>query len=206
MTQILKIHPTHPPSRLIDQVVKVLQAGGVMAYPTDTAYALGCRIGDKQAQERIQKIRALDKTHHFTLVCQNLSELSLYARVSNPVFRLLKAYTPGAYTFILPATSEVPKRLQNAKRKTIGLRVIHYPIASAILSALAEPIMSVSLILPGQNLPIFEFEQVYQALQGKVDLIIDAGDLLCEVTTVVDFLEEVPKIIRFGKGDAAAFL
>jgi len=206
MTQRLQIHATHPQPRLINRVVETLQRGDIIVYPTDTAYALGCHIGDKNAQERIQQIRGLDKNHNFTLVCQNLSELGTYARVDNSVFRLLKAYTPGAYTFILPASHEVPKRLQNPKRKTIGLRVPDHPIASAILGVLGEPMMSVSLLLPGDTLPLFDPDEIYEQLNGKVDLIVDSGTLLPEVTTVVDLVEGVPHVVRRGKGDPAPFV
>lgn len=206
MTQRLQIHATHPQGRLIGDVVETLQKGGVIVYPTDTAYALGCHIGDKNAQERIQRVRGLEKDHNFTLVCQNLSELGTYARVDNSVFRLLKAYTPGAYTFILPASPQVPKRLQNPKRKTVGLRVPDHPVATAILSVLGEPVMSVSLLLPGDNLPLFDPATIYQKLTGKVDLVIDSGTLLPEVTTVIDLVEGIPRVVRIGKGDPAPFL
>jgi tRNA threonylcarbamoyl adenosine modification protein (Sua5/YciO/YrdC/YwlC family) len=206
VTQVLDIHPTHPQPRLISQVVNTLQQGGVVAYPTDTAYALGCRIGDKEAQARIQQIRNLDKHHNFTLVCQNLSELGTYARVDNSVFRLLKAYTPGAYTFILPASHEVPKRLQNPKRKTIGLRVPDHPVTLAMLAALAEPIMSVSLILPADTMIMSDPEEIYQHLKGKIDLIASCGLLASELTTVIDLVEGTPNVLRVGKGDPKPFL
>ncbi|HVV68362.1 MAG TPA: L-threonylcarbamoyladenylate synthase [Gammaproteobacteria bacterium] len=205
MTQLLHIHPTHPQARLINQVVAVLQQGGVIAYPTDSAYALGCHLGDKNALERIKKLRELDKNHNFTLVCQNLSEIGTYAQVSNSIFRLLKANTPGAYTFILPASQEVPRRLQHPKRKTIGLRVPDNTIALEILKALNEPLMSVTLILPGDAIPLFDPETILERLQGQVDLIVDGGYCEIEPTTVVDLVEGVAKIIRVGKGDPAPF-
>jgi tRNA threonylcarbamoyl adenosine modification protein (Sua5/YciO/YrdC/YwlC family) len=200
MMRRLYIHPTHPQERLITQVVQVLQSGGVIAYPTDSAYALGCRLDDKNALERIRRLRELDKHHNFTLVCQNLSELSTYAHVSNTVFRLLKAHTPGAYTFILEATHEVPKRLQHDKRKTIGLRVPDYPIALAILAALGEPLMSVTLIFPGDTLPLSDPDDIYDRLGNGVDMMVDGGVCGIEPTTVVDLLSGVPEVVRMGKG------
>ena len=205
MTQLLHIHPANPQARLINQVVAVLQKGGVIAYPTDSAYALGCHLGDKDALERIKKLRELDKNHNFTLVCQNLSEIGTYAQVSNPVFRLLKANTPGPYTFILPASQEVPRRLQHPKRKTIGLRVPDNNIALEILKVLNEPLMSVTLILPGESIPLFDPEIIYKRLQGQIDLIVDGGYCEIEPTTVIDLVEGAPKIIRVGKGDPAPF-
>ncbi len=206
MAQLLEIHTTNPQPRLINSVITVLNQGGIIAYPTDSAYALGCQIGNKQAQERISQLRDLDKHHNFTLMCQNLSELGTYARVSNTIFRLLKAYTPGPYTFILPATQEVPKRLQNPKRKTIGLRVPDYPITLALLAALGEPLMSVTLILPGQSLPLVDPQEIYENLGGRVDLVVSGGICDLEPTTVVDLVEGAPQVIRVGKGDPAPFL
>lgn len=200
MTQYLSIHPTHPQPRLIQQVVETVQAGGIIAYPTDSAYALGCRLENKEALERIKQLRNLDKHHNFTLMCRDLSDLGTYARVSNPVFRMLKAHTPGAYTFILSATPEVPRRLQHPKRKTVGLRVPDHAISLAILEMLAEPMMSVTLILPGEALPITDPETAYSALEGKVEMVIEGGGCGLEATTVVDLVEGFPQIVRQGQG------
>lgn len=205
MTQRIYIHPENPQSRLVSLVVAALCDGGVIAYPTDSAYALGCRLGSKEAMDRIKQLRELDKHHNFTLMCRDLSDLGVYAHVSNPVFRLLKANTPGAYTFILPASHEVPRRLQHAKRKTIGLRVPDNLITLAILEALAEPIMSVTLILPKDKMPLSDPDVIEDKLQGLVDLIVDGGFCGLESTTVVDLVEGFPQIIRTGKGDPAPF-
>jgi tRNA threonylcarbamoyl adenosine modification protein (Sua5/YciO/YrdC/YwlC family) len=206
MTQLFQIHPENPQLRLIRRVVTTLQDGGVIVYPTDSAYALGCRIGDKSALERIRAIRQLDKSHNFTLVCRDLSELAIYAKVDNSVYRLLKAYTPGAYTFILSASKEVPRRLQHPKRKTIGLRIPGNKIAMAILEEFTEPLMSVSLIMPGETMPLTEPENIYTILENQVDAVIDGGFCGAEPTTVIDFANDVPYIVRKGKGDAAPFL
>ena len=206
MTQLFRIHAENPQLRLIRQVVTVLEDGGVIIYPTDSAYALGCRLGDKAALERIRAIRKLDKTHNFTLVCHDLSELATYAQVSNSVYRLLKAYTPGAYTFILPASREVPRRLQHAKRKTIGLRIPDNPIVKALLEEFAEPIMSVTLIMPNTATPLTDPELIYAQLDNQVDVVIDGGFCGTEATTVIDFVDDEPEIIRKGKGDVTPFL
>jgi tRNA threonylcarbamoyl adenosine modification protein (Sua5/YciO/YrdC/YwlC family) len=200
MTQYIQIHPTHPQPRLIQQVVDVLQKGGIIAYPTDSAYALGCQLGNKEALERIKRLRMLDTQHNFTLMCRDLSDLGVYAQVSNPVFRLLKAHTPGAYTFILNATAEVPRRLQHPKRKTIGLRVPDHAISLAILEMLGEPMMSVTLILPGDDLPLSDPETIHSALRGKVEMVVEGGPCSLEPTTIVDLVEGFPQIVRQGKG------
>lgn len=205
MTQTFIIHPTHPQARLIAQAVEDLREGGIIIYPTDSAYALGCQLGDKSALDRIKSLRQLDKNHNFTLVCRNLSELASYAQVNNSVYRLLKAYTPGPYTFILPASREVPKRLQHAKRKTIGLRIPDNAVALAVLQALNEPLMSVSLILPGEELPVADLEQLDHKIKSQVDLVIDGGPCGLEPTTVVDLTEGVPRVLRYGRGDATDF-
>ncbi len=206
MTQKLTIHPENPQGRLIQQVAKVVQKGGVIIYPTDSAYALGCHLGDKNASERIRSIRQLDKHHHFTLVCNDLSQLSTYARVDNPAFRLLKAHTPGPYTFILAATKEVPRRLIHPKRKTIGLRVPEHPITQALLLALAEPLMSVTLILPGHVQPLGDIHEICQAFDNQVDLIIDGGSCSIEPTSIIDLTQTPPQVLRAGKGDVKNFL
>ncbi|HNB01736.1 MAG TPA: L-threonylcarbamoyladenylate synthase [Nitrosomonas sp.] len=206
MAKKLVIHPENPQLRLIQQAVKIIQEGGVIIYPTDSAYALGCHLGDKAASERIRRIRQLDKHHHFTLVCCDLSQLSSYARVDNPVFRLLKSHTPGPYTFILEATKEVPRRLIHPRRRTIGLRVPDHPIAQALLSALGEPLMSVTLILPGQIYPLTDREEITKAFHHQVDLIIDGGACSMEPTSVIDLTQGAPQVVRAGKGNVKYFM
>jgi tRNA threonylcarbamoyl adenosine modification protein (Sua5/YciO/YrdC/YwlC family) len=200
MSQFFVMHPVNPQLRLVTQAVAIIRKGGVIIYPTDSCYAIGCQIGDKAAMERIARIRQFDKDHNFTLVCRDLSELSTYAKVDNVAFRLLKALTPGAYTFILHATHEVPRRLQHPKRKTIGLRVPDHPIVHALLEQLGEPIMSSTLLLPGKIEPETDVEAVRELLEKHVDLIIDGGNCGLEATTMIDLLADVPKVIRRGKG------
>jgi len=200
MSQLLTIHPQNPQSRLIAQSVAVIQSGGIIIYPTDSSYALGCHIGNKTAMEQIRHIRQANKEHNFTLVCRDLSEIAIYAKVDNASFRLMKTLTPGPYTFILKATHEVPRRLQNPKRKTIGLRVPQHPIAQAILEMLKEPIMSSTLILPGQETPETEPETIQELLEHQVDLVIDGGQCGLEPTTVIDLMGETPKVLRQGRG------
>jgi len=200
MSQFFQIHPQNPQLRLIGQTVAIVRAGGVIVYPTDSSYALGCHLGEKAAMERISRIRQTDKNHNFTLVCRDLSEISTYAKVDNAAFRLMKSLTPGPYTFILKATHEVPRRLQNPKRKTIGLRVPDHPIAHSILEVLGEPIVSSTLIMPGKQTPETDPALIRTLLEKQVDLIIDGEHCGFEPTTVVDLMEEVPKILRHGKG------
>lgn len=206
MSQFFQIHPETPQARLVRQAVDIIRQGGVVVYPTDSAYALGCHLGDKQALDRIRRIRRLDDKHNFTLVCRDLSEIGTYARVDNTDFRLLKNNTPGPYTFILQATSEVPRRLQQAKRKTVGVRVPDNAITQALLAELGEPLMSVTLILPGDDLPLTDPWDIRNLLEHQVDLIIDGGFCGLEPTTVVDLAGDVPEITREGKGDVAPFL
>lgn len=200
MSQFFTIHPQNPQMRLITQAVAIIRTGGVIAYPTDSCYALGCHIGDKAAMEKISWLRQTDKNHNFTLVCRDLSEIATYAKVENSAFRLMKSLTPGPYTFILKATHEVPRRLQNPKRKTIGLRVPNHPIVKALLEALGEPIMSSTLMLPGKTLPETEPETIRESLEKHIELIIDGGQCGLEPTTVIDLLGEVPQILRHGRG------
>lgn len=200
MAQFFSIHPDNPQQRLIDKAVEILQRGGLIVYPTDSAYALGCHIGDKMALDRIRALRQLDKQHNFTLMCRDLSELATYARVTNADFRLLKAHTPGPYTFILNATSEVPRRLMHPKRKTIGMRVPDNRVALALLERLGEPLMSSSLILPGESLPLTDPYDIRETLEHQVELVIDGGFCGLEPTTVVDLTEEVPRVVRQGRG------
>ena len=205
MSQFLQIHPENPQPRLIAQAVAVLRGGGVICYPTDSGYALGCHIGDKAAKERIRRIRQLDEKHHFTLMCRDLSELGTYARVDNTAYRIIKQHTPGPYTFILKATSEVPRRLMNPKRKTIGLRVPDNIIALALLEQMGEPIMSVTLMLPGEDTPLIDPYDIRDQLGHSLDLVIDGGYCGMEPTSVIDLEEEVPVIIRRGQGDLSLF-
>jgi tRNA threonylcarbamoyl adenosine modification protein (Sua5/YciO/YrdC/YwlC family) len=205
MAQFFQIHPTHPQPRLIKRAVDIVRAGGVIAYPTDSSYALGCHIGDKAAMERIRRIRRVDENHNFTLVCRDLSEVAQYARVSNADYRLLKANTPGPYTFILPATREVPRRLQHPKRKTIGLRVPDHVIAQALLAELKEPLMSSTLMMPGDDLPLSDPEEIRDRLEHDVDLVVDGGFCGLEPTTVVEIEAGRATLTRQGKGDNARF-
>ena len=199
--QSLVIHQDNPQLRLIRHVVDTLKGGGVIAYPTDSAYALGCQVGDKAAMERIRRLRDLPKDHNFTLVCKDLREIATYARVDNTVYRFLKAHTPGPYTFILPATREVPRRLQHPKRKTIGLRVPDNPIAACLLEELAEPIMSVTLILPGHELPLSDPYEIEKEIGTDIDLLVDGGNCGFEPTTIVDFVDNQATVLREGKGE-----
>jgi len=203
---VLVIHPQNPQLRLIRQVVACLRGGGIIIYPTDSAYALGCAVGNKAAMQGIVRIRQVDNKHNFTLVCRDLSEIANYARVDNSGYRLLKAYTPAPYTFILKATSEVPRLLQHPKRKTIGIRVPDHPVVAALLAELNEPIVSSSLILPGESEPLIEVEDMVAKVGHQVDMIVDSGFCGLEATTVVDMEEGVPRILRHGKGDPAPFL
>lgn len=205
MAQFFQIHPENPQHRLIVQAADIIRKGGVVVYPTDSAYALGCHIGDKDALERIRTLRKLDKNHNFTLMCRDLSELATYARVDNQVFRLLKNHTPGAYTFILEGTADVPRRLMHPKRKTIGLRVPDNAIALALLEELGEPLMTSSLLMPGEEFPLTDPYDIRDTLEHFVDLVIDGGYCGLEPTTVIDLTEDVPELIRQGKGDFAPF-
>lgn len=206
MSQFFQIHPDNPQARLIRQAVDIVENGGVIAYPTDSGYALGCQIGNKQALERVRRIRQLDAGHNFTLVCRDLSELGTYARVDNNAYRLVKAHTPGPYTFILPATREVPKRLMHPKKKTIGLRVPDNRIALDLLECLDQPLLSVTLILPGEDIPMTDAWDIRDTLQHTLDLVIDGGFCGMEATTIIEWVDEVPNVLRQGAGDASAFL
>jgi len=205
VSQFFAIHPETPQSRLIQQAVSIIQRGGVVVYPTDSAYALGCQLGNKKAMERIRRIRSLREDHNFTLVCRDLSELGTYARVENVVYRLLRHATPGPYTFVLEATREVPRRLVQPKRKTIGLRVPDHPIPQALLEALDEPLMSATLILPGDDYPMTDPYDIRERLEHEVDLVIDGGFCGLEATSVIDLTDTVPVILRRGVGDISDF-
>ena len=205
MGEYLQIHPQNPEPRVIRQAVQCLLQGGVIVYPTDSTYALGCHIGDKSALDRIRRIRQLSDKHNFTLMCADLSSLATYARVHNSAYRILKAYTPGPYTVILKATPEVPRRLMHPKRKTIGIRVPDNEVAQAIIGSLGEPIMSTSLILPGEEEQLFDPYEMRLKIGKLVDLIIDGGACGLEPTTMIDLVEGVPEIMRVGKGDQEPF-
>lgn len=205
MTQLFTIHLENPQPRLIKQAAELVRKGAVIVYPTDSGYALGCHLGDKDAVMRIRKIRGVDDKHHMTLVCRDLSEISHYARVDNVQFRLLKSNTPGSYTFILDATKEVPKRLQHPKRSTIGLRIPDHPVALALLQELGEPLLSSSLILPGEEVTMHDADEITEVLTNQVDLVIDGGPVGLEPTTVIDLTSATPILIRRGKGDLTPF-
>ena len=204
MSQFFQIHPETPQPRLVAQAVEILREGGVIVYPTDSAYALGCHLGDKKALDRIKQVRQLGEKHNFTLMCRDLSDLGTYAKVDNTAYRLLKNLTPGPYTFILKATSEVPRRLMHPKRRTIGLRVPDNNIAQALLAALGEPIMTTTLIMPGDELPLTDPYDIRQMLEHAVDLVIDGGYCGMEATSVIDLVEAEPVILRRGVGDLSA--
>ena len=203
MAQILSIHPQSPQPRLIAQAVETLQKNGVIVYPTDSGYALGCRLGDRDAMERILQIRQIELSHHLTLVCHDLSELGQYAQVDNRQYRLLKQLTPGAYTFILVATKEVPRRTLHPKRATIGLRVPDHPVVQALLRELGEPILSCTLMLPDETVPLSDADDIAEKIGKRVDLIIDSGHCEPESTTVLDLTSDEIVVVREGKGSIA---
>ncbi|MFT5007721.1 MAG: tRNA threonylcarbamoyl adenosine modification protein (Sua5/YciO/YrdC/YwlC family) [Reinekea sp.] len=205
MSQFFVIHPENPQARLIAHTVEILRKGGVIAYPTDSAYALGCIMGDKRGIDTIRRIRQIDEKHNLTLVCRDLSDLSSYANVDNVAYRLIKNNTPGPYTFILQATREVPRRLLHPKRRTIGLRVLGNPIASAILAALGEPMLSTSLIMPNDEQPLSDPDDIRDRLEHELDLVIDGGFCGVEESTIISLLDGAPEIVRVGMGDPSPF-
>ena len=205
MAQFFVVHAQNPQRRLIRRAVETLRSGGLIVYPTDSCYALGCRIGEKQAMGRLRRVRQMGESHHLTLVCRDLSQIAQYARVDNVQYRLLRKTTPGGYTFILRATREVPKRLLNPRRKTIGLRVPDHPVVQALLRELGEPILSSTLILPGDDRPMTDAEEIRERLEHDIDLVLDAGSCGVEMTTVVDLTGEAPQILRLGKGRIEPF-
>jgi tRNA threonylcarbamoyl adenosine modification protein (Sua5/YciO/YrdC/YwlC family) len=203
VAQYFEIDPRHPQPRLIARAAEIVRAGGVLAYPTDSCYALGCHTGDKDAMLRLRRIRRVDERHHFTLMCRDLSELGTYARVDNTRYRLLKALTPGSYTFILEATRELPRRLLHPRRRTIGLRVPDHPVAQALLAALGEPLLSSTLALPDDERPLNDAREIRRRLEHEVALVLDGGPCGTEPTTVVDLTGAAPQIVREGKGSLA---
>lgn len=205
MSQLFQLHPKDPQRRLLRQAADRLRAGGLIVYPTDSCYALGCQIGDKDAMERLARIRQTDKHHHFTLVCRDLSEIAKYAKVGTWQYRLLRANTPGPYTFLLQATREVPRRLQHAKRSTIGIRIPDHPVPQLLLEELGEPLMTSTLLLPGDEFPMTDAVEIHARLRNAVDIVLDGGNCGLEPTTVVDLAGDAPVVVREGRGDAAPF-
>lgn len=205
MAQFFQVHPENPQQRLVHQAVEILRGGGIIIYPTDSSYAIGCRVGDKTAMDHIRRIRRLDDKHNFTLVCRDLSEIALYTKLGNQQYRLIKRLTPGPYTFILKATKQVPKRLMHPKRKTIGIRIPDNRVALALLDELNEPILSSTLILPGEELPMMDPYDMKQTLESQIDLIIDGGYCGYDPTTVVVMEDDEPWVARHGKGDVSLF-
>jgi tRNA threonylcarbamoyl adenosine modification protein (Sua5/YciO/YrdC/YwlC family) len=206
MAERVKIHPVSPQPRLVRHAAEVLRAGGLIVYPTDSCYAFGCQMGARDAVERIERIRRTGKHHNFTLVCRDLSEIASYARVEDWAYRLLRAHTPGPFTFILPATRDVPRRLQNPRRRTIGIRVPDHPVPRAILDELGEPIMSSTLLLPDEALPLNEPDEMAERLDHQVDLLIDGGSCGIEPTSVIDLTGGFPEVLRRGRGDISRFV
>lgn len=205
VAKLIEVHPSDPQPHRVQKIVERIRDGALIAYPTDSSYAFGCRIGDKKPIERIHRIRRTNKNHNFTLVCADLSEISVYARVDNWAYRLIKSLTPGPYTFILRATRQLPKMLQNPKRRTIGIRVPDHPLVNAMLDELGEPIMSSTLSLPGDELPLTDPVEIEKRIGHEVDLIIDAGPTGIEPTTVLDLSSGSVEVLREGRGDASQF-
>ncbi|MBT9567313.1 MAG: threonylcarbamoyl-AMP synthase [Thiobacillus sp.] len=205
MAQFFNIHVDNPQLRLIQQAVEIIKRGGVIVYPTDSCYALGCQVGNKAAAVRLLSVRGLDSAHDLTLICRDLSELGRYAQVDNNQFRLLKTHTPGPYTFILRGTREVPKRLLHKKHDTIGLRVPSHPVVQALLEELGEPILSSTLLLDGEDVPLTEPWEIRERLEHQVDLVIDGGACGLTPSTVIDLTSDTPAVLRYGKGDVSDF-
>lgn len=205
MAQYFSLHPEHPQPRLVHQAVEIIRGGGLVALPTDSAYALGCHLGDAKSVERIRRIRGVDERHHLTLMCRDLSEIATFARVDNVRYRLLKAITPGSYTFILEGTKELPRRVMHPKRKTIGLRVPDHPLVQALLAELNEPLLTSSLILAGDTEPLWDPEEIRDRLEKQVDLVLECGPCGPEATTVVDLTGDEPELLRAGRGSLAPF-
>lgn len=205
MARYFDVHPVDPQRRAIGQVVDVVRGGGLIAYPTDSCFALGCQLGNRDGLDRIREIRDLDESHHFTLVCRDFAQLGQFVQVSNAVFRLVKASTPGSYTFILPATKEVPKRLLHPRKKTVGVRIPEHAVTQALLEELGEPLLSSTLLLPEQEEPLTQGWEIKERLDHVVDAVVDSGDCGTEPTTVIDLSGDEPEIVRRGAGDASRF-
>jgi tRNA threonylcarbamoyl adenosine modification protein (Sua5/YciO/YrdC/YwlC family) len=205
MARYFDVHPVDPQRRAITQVVDIVRAGGLIAYPTDSCFALGCQLGDREGLDRIRRIRELDEKHHFTLVCRDFAQLGQFVHIGNAVFRAVKAATPGRYTFILPASKEVPRRLLHPKKKTVGVRIPDHRVAQALLTELGEPLLSSTLLLPDQDEPMTVGWEIKERLDAAVDAVIDSGDCGTEPTTVIDFSGDEPEIVRRGAGDVAPF-
>ena len=205
MSIYLELHPVSPQKRFIRQAVEALRGGAVIVYPTDSCYALGCHIGDKAALERIREIRETDKNHHFTLVCRDLADVGKYAQVENWQYRLLRAYTPGPYTFLLKASRETPRRLKHERRGTIGLRVPDHKVAQLLLAEFGEPVMSSTLLLPGDELPLTDAKEIYQRLEHTVDMVLDGGNCGLTPTSVIDLSTDHAQVVRVGRGDVSPF-
>jgi tRNA threonylcarbamoyl adenosine modification protein (Sua5/YciO/YrdC/YwlC family) len=204
VSQYFELHPTTPQARLIRRAADIVRAGGVIAYPTDSCYALGCHIGDKDALERVRRIRQADRHHHFTLVCRNLADVGRFAKLDTWQFRLIKACTPGPYTFLLPATTETPRRLQHERRRTIGIRIPDHSVPLLLLAELGEPLMSSTLMLPGDALPLTDGQEIRARLEHEIDAVLHGGNCGVEPTTVVDLAVSPPLVVRVGKGAIAA--
>ena len=205
MARYFDVHPENPQKRAIGQVVDLVRGGGLIAYPTDSCFALGCALGNREGLGRIRTIRHLDERHHFTLVCQEFAQLGQFVHISNAVFRSIKAATPGSYTFILPATKEVPRRLLHPKKKTVGVRIPDHIVAQALVEELGEPLVSSTLLLPDQEEPMTQGWEIKELLDHQVDAVVDSGDCGTEPTTVVDFSEDIPEVVRIGAGDPTPF-
>ncbi len=205
MARFFEVHPVDPQPRSIAQIVELIRSGGLIAYPTDSCYAFGCQVGNREGLDRIRQIRRLDGRHHFTLVCRDFAQLGNFVQVSNPMFRLVKASTPGSYTFILPATREVPRRLLHPKKKTVGVRIPRHAVTQALLAEHGEPLLSSTLLLPDQQEPITQGWQIKQRLDHLLDAVIDSGDCGTEPTTVIDLSQPEPQVLRRGAGDTSRF-
>ncbi|MGJ9412271.1 L-threonylcarbamoyladenylate synthase [Aeromicrobium sp. CF4.19] len=206
MARLIEIHPENPQQRAVDQATQVLRDGGLVAYPTDSGYALGAQLGNKDALDRIRSIRQLDDKHHFTVVCKDFSQLGQFVHVDNAIFRAVKNATPGPYTFILPATREVPRRMLHAKKKTVGARIPDHVVVQALLGALDEPLLSSTLILPGEQEAMTQGWLVKEELDQQVDAVIESGEVTADPTTVIDFVDGVPEVVREGAGDTSRFV
>ncbi|MEM7252493.1 MAG: L-threonylcarbamoyladenylate synthase [Pseudomonadota bacterium] len=205
MTQFFRIHPVTPEMRLITQAAAVLRRGGVIAYPTDSSYALGCQLGNARALDRIRRLRRIGPRHDFTLLCAHLDDLSTYAKIANPNLSLMRRHTPGPYTFVLPATREVPRRLQHPQKATVGLRIPDHPIVSELLATFGEAVANSTLTLPGEEYPLTDPDDIFERLSGKVELVIDGGPCGYQPTSVIDLTHEAPVVLRYGRGDVSGF-